>query len=314
MFGELPNLFGRNFVVGFFLPATTLAGALLVILSAFSLVETPNSLTELDALVGATIAIGVVWLLAVSLMALNRPILRLLEGYGDWHPLAWRKRCEKRRFSSKAKPSLDLQTAVDAARAAGQPDPNTPNDHATRLRNAVERYPDDEEWVLPTRFGNTFRAIEVYSRVVYGLDAIPAWGRLQAVMPDHFREQLAEAKAQLDFWVNLIITGGVSVALYGGLALWKSALPAIWLPFSAALLTCATYYFALSGLAQYGVYVKSAVDLYRDALAKHLGLELPRSAEAEREMWQLVSRVMIFRSAAGHDRLTKFRPLSERDI
>ena len=77
-------------------------------------------------------------------------------------------------------PALELQAKIDAARARGE-DPDVPPEHPKRLRYAVENFPDDIEWVLPTRLDNLIRAFEVYPRVVYGLDSIPAWPRLQAV-------------------------------------------------------------------------------------------------------------------------------------
>ena len=65
------------------------------------------------------------------------------------------------------------------------------------------QFPDEEAWLLPTSFGNTIRAFEVYPRVMYGLDAIPGWLRILAVIPKDYRESVDNAKAQVDFWLNL---------------------------------------------------------------------------------------------------------------
>jgi hypothetical protein len=68
----------------------------------------------------------------------------------------------------------------------------------------------------------------------------------------------------------------------------------------------------LSVVQQYGSYVRSAFDLYRYELAEQLGLEIPRSAEAERDMWTTISRMQIYRSTARSNELTRFR--RHRDV
>jgi hypothetical protein len=182
-----------------------------------------------------------------------------------------------------------------------------PEDHAIHLRFMAERLPPAPEYVLPTRFGNLFRAFEAYSNVLYSLDAIPAWPRLQAVMPEHFRNMLADAKAQLDFCANLMF-GGLAVALvYLGLALALRQFPEPWLAPGALALAVLGYELALSAAAQFGSYIKSAFDLYRADLAKALRLEMPQSGESERIMWSIVSRMMIYRSAARASELTRYR-------
>jgi hypothetical protein len=204
-------------------------------------------------------------------------------------------------------PVLEAQANIDAARARGEDPPKSPPGHAERLHKAVCEFPDNAEFILPTRFGNRFRGFEVYSRVVYGLDAIPAWPRLQAVMPEHARKMLADAKAEVDFCVNLSLGGWLAGLLYLGLAVAAWRLPALWMPVIAVIVGWASYWLATSAAMNFGSYVKSAFDLYRGELASQLGLDLPRSAEAEREMWRAASRMMIYRSAARANDLTRFR-------
>src|SRR4051794_4521931 len=171
------------------------------------------------------------------------------------------------------------------------PDPGMPDNHPRRLRFVAERLPAEIGQVLPTRFGNLFRAFEVYPRVIYGLDAIPAWPRLQAVVPEHARKMLADAKAQLDFCVNLSLGGWLVVPLYIGLAAAERQMPALatlCIPVLGLLIGRGGYWLATSAATNFGGYVKSVFDLYRGEFAKQLGLELPRSIVAEREMWRAV--------------------------
>src|SRR5712692_4078105 len=67
----------------------------------------------------------------------------------------------------------------------------------------AERFPPEEDQLLPTAFGNTIKAFETYPDVMYGFDAIEGWTRLLAVIPKDYRELIETTKAETDFWVNL---------------------------------------------------------------------------------------------------------------
>ncbi len=316
MFGELPKLFDRNFAVGFLLPAALLAGGLWLVFAAYGHAP-PPTLAAFDELSTAALAVGGVWLLALLLMAINYPLLRLLEGYpvrALHHRLRprWPRLVERlearmwRRFDSFGD-AREHQEAIEAARAAGEPDPATPDDHASRMRAFAETLPAKRQHVLPTRFGNLFRAFEVYSVELYELDAIPAWPRLSSVIPADFRVIIADAKAQVDFCANLVLIGTVLAVAYVVLAfaLWR--LPEPWLAAGGLALALGGYRLALGAAAQFGNCVRTAFDLYRVDLARALGLKLPRSIDAEREMWRTVSRMMIYRSPVRAAELGRFR-------
>ena len=307
MFSELPKLLDRNFAVAYFLPAAAFCLAAWGVMTAFGLGGLAEEYLKRDVLVGGTFALVAVWLLALLLLAFNYSVLRLYEGYGAYHPLSWRKAHFRRRFSGAPSTALEIQDGIDIARARGLA-PHMPRGHADQLQNAVNEFPDDGDYILPTRFGNQFRAIEVYSRIIYGLDAIPAWPRLHAVMPEHARNMIADAKAQLDFCINLSFGGWLIGLLYLVFATWYRCLPQVWLLLPVVIVGFGGYRLSGSALRNYGEYVKSAFDLYRGDLAKQLGLELPRASEAECEMWRAVSRMMIYRSHARATELTRFRP------
>ena len=143
--------------------------------------------------------------------------------------------------------------------------------------------------------------------MVYGIEAVVAWGRLEPLMPKNFRDSLAEARAQLNFAVNLMLVSFLVLVLYVTVAIAQRSLPAIWLPIAVTAITVIAYFTALSSLTLYGTYVKSAFDLFRADLAKHMGLRMPSSSSDEREMWIEVSRMMTYRSAPAWERLEKYR-------
>ena len=310
MFGELPKLIDRNYVVGFLLPAAILCLLWWWMAGSFGLAPRPDIAT-IDKVIGATAVIASLWLVSILLIALNYSAYRLLEGYGlkRFRPAL---RVSAWRFERMAKPSLDQQAQVERARSAGEPLPARPEDHADKLRKAVEGYPDESRWVLPGPFGNRMRAAEVYARVVYGLDSVPIWPRLQALLPGDFRDLLNSAKAQLDFCVNVAAAGILAGLTYAALCLYLQHFPA-WLPLGVSLATIAIgYLLAVQSAKPYGLYVRAAFDLYRGPLAEQLGLSIPPSPAEEREMWKLVSRMIIYRSSARFDDLAPYRKRHEK--
>jgi len=301
---NLPNLFDRNFAVGFFLPAVLIVFGIHLVLAVYELRPEWLIVGNLR-FTDAVVAFGLVWVVAIFLMAINRSLVRLLEGYNwpDWLK-DWAKHC----FRKNAVPALTKQSKIEAARKRGRT-ATIPKDHGERLRLAVEHYPDDERFVLPTPFGNRYRAIEVYSRVAYGLDAVPAWPRLEAVMPKEFRESLASARSQLDFAVNVMFAGALILSVYVSIGIIRCNFPSSswWLPALSVGVLLLARSISLSALSVFGSYVKAAFDLFRPELAQKLGLSLPLDVAKEREMWTEVSRLMIFRSAVAWERLEKFR-------
>jgi hypothetical protein len=310
MFSELPKLLDRDFAVGFFVPAAILAAAVWTVLAAFDMVAKP---ANLDVLSSTAIAIIVVWVLSILLMALNYSILTFLEGYTPkWHPLKWRERVEKAHFRRKIMPVLQRQREIEDARKRGE-EPEVSWEHADSLLDAVERYPDSEEAVLPTAFGNLFRAVEGYALAVYGIDAIPVWPRLLAVMPEEYRGLLARSKSQLDFCVNLSVAGATTAAIYVASAIWSRHVTSFWILLIAIAESFAMHFLAKDAVLEYGIYVKGAFDLYRSELAKQLGLALPRSITCERKMWRRVSGMMIYHSKHRANELQPFRSSSGQD-
>jgi hypothetical protein len=306
MFSELPKLFDRDFAVGFLLPAAVFTGAVWFVLGAFDLT---SSKPNVEVLTASAVAGVIVFVIAVALLALNYMILRIFEGY-PWRQLvSSRDRVWRGRFHKEAAPLLRLQR--DFAEGG---DPILPSDFSARLLQAVENFPDAEEWVLPTKFGNEFRAFEVYSRVLYGIDEVPMWSRLQSVLPEQFKKQLSESASVLNLFVNSTVGAGITVILYLALASYYRHFSNIGLCIAAVVALFVSYRASLTAVKEYGTHVKSAFDLYRGDLAKQLGFQLPQSAERERDMWRAFSRATIYRSKAHADYLDRFRAPIQPDI
>ena len=314
MFGQLPNLFGKAFAIGFFLPATAIALAAAGVLAIFGDLTVLLKLAEDEKALGTTLALAVVWLASIVLMALNHSILRFLEGYGAFNPLQVFLPIQVEQFQSLTGEAARLKERIDEAKARGrEPDQEAVIARARLLMTIAAEFPDKPAWLLPTRLGNIIRAFEVYPRVIYGLEGIQGWSRLSAVVSQDYLRTIEEAKAQLDFWANLCI-GGVGIALlYWALAARAGDCPDWWVSL-AALGVCLTTYRAACGAAMsWGALVMSAFDLYRIELCRKVGLEMPRSTAQEREMWAAFSQTTVYRSSTSADKLMKFRPFDLDD-
>jgi hypothetical protein len=308
MFGELPKLFGKSFAIGFLLPATVLGTILLGIFAEFGYSTVILPLLKDKDTFGIAVTLVVIWLLGIALMALNVPIYRLLEGYYDWNPVRWRLADQQRVFDELSRKVETSREAREEARQQRQPvNPAIQADLRMSLEQQAQTFPDRRDWVLPTKFGNRIRAFEVYSRVIYGLEAIEGWPRLLAVIPADYRQAIDEAKAQTDFWVNLWLSGMLGVVVYIALAASNRVLPATWVPIACLIGALVAANFATATVRDWGMLVMSAFDLFRGDLAKKLGLTLPSSFEEERQMWVFVSQVMEFRSKEVTDLLARYR-------
>lgn len=314
MLATLPKLADRNFIIGFLLPI--LLGALATL---FLFRDTDAAQSILVAVLRDTtlsdltlIAVAV-WTGATLLALLNYHFYRILEGYAG--PLKQEMGRQCRLTEHTAELAFLRQEPPETASAAVR------SAYYDRRAAFNLRFPRREDLVLPTRFGNVIRAFESYPERVYGADSIPIWPRLQAVLPKDFAGMIADARAQVDFFVNLVVlglligvvaivrllinqyfvqycarpdgTGFAYCALHGwndarfrwDLLVWSSA------SFAVAR-TC--YKLAVDRAIAWGIYVRSAFDLYLPVLASQLGYDVPLTNEGRIRFWRAVNSLFLY--------------------
>ena len=171
----------------------------------------------------------------------------------------------------------------------------------------AEMFPDHENWLLPTTFGNAIRAFEIYPRVMYGIEAIQGWDRLQAVISKDFRDLVDTSKTQTDMWVNFWILSLIFFGIYlfftlftGYFILW-AALVAFIAPWVASRQ-------AVSSAIGWGEMVKASFDVFLPELRTKLGYEANLTPELEREFWEQYSAAIIYRLPDTMPRYNKKRP------
>lgn len=299
MFAELPNLFDRDFAIGYLLPCGAFLAANLGLVTAFHTARELTSALETNLLTGTTIAGLLAWLLAVTLLAVNYSIIRFLEGYGAYNPLQLLRGIEHKRYDDLQKriSELDAEYTRCAAEQKTLP-PDKRKARADKLKELADHFPADERWLLPTAFGNTIRAFETYSWAMYGMDTIVGWNRLLAVIPKDYRDIIDEAKAVTDFWVNLWALAGVVVVEYAALALWNRsnfAADTLWFPACALAVIVFASGQAKQAAVAWGDVVKSSVDTYLPALRAQLQLPAETDPDKARKVWEAFSQAANYR-------------------
>jgi hypothetical protein len=280
MFTELPKLLGRDFVIGYVLPSIVLLSG---IVGVMYMLDAHPQVVE-RALNGDLVILGwfafFVYIVAILALTLNTRAIRLLEGYWPDNIRKLFVRREQARFD-------DLMSRIENA--------TDPGEIGGLLYRAATEFPDTKGLVLPTRFGNSIRAFEVYPRVVYGFEAVGGWERLLAVMPKEYREQIDNSKAMMDLWVNLGYACILVFIFYIGCAFSTWRFCYWWIPVAAIVGSWVCIYLARFAAMEWGTMVRSGVDLFLPELGRKLGFAIPQSTEERIRFWNEVSRSFIHR-------------------
>lgn len=296
MFGELPKLFDRNFAVGFFLPMAILISFSVVMFCGYTFSGDVFLFLEYDLIITTTILGLLSWAGGILLLAINRDLYRFLEGYGTYNPLKLFGWFEKKRYRSILKNRANLENEFSECMIKKI---DFPVKSMLKRRKLVKLlavdFPDQEVFLLPTPFGNALRSFETYSRVMYGLDSIPAWTRLLAIIPKEYLEMIDGAKAHVDFWVNLGLVFILLQIEYVGLVFATGSILNWWIVGMWIMLGTIAPLRATSSAREWGNYVKSAFDVFIPKLRDTLGIRVPKNRQKEFVQWQKFSQALIFR-------------------
>lgn len=299
MFGSLSGLFGKNFVIGYLLPAGLITFVVALHCDLFygthfyrwtaDFFASPNEKLPAGRLAFALTAIFVA---ALLLKAFNPALLNLAQGY---FPKPIRNRLswwQRRHFN-------DLKTKIDGSTDI--------NEKSRLMVKLMENFPELERLVLPTRFGNIMRASERYPQIVYFIEATLGWTRLEPLVPQVHRDLLEEAKSQVDAFVALWFGGLLAAGLEIAGMIKMRDVGLFYLPLLSLMFSVLMVRYAGSAAGRYGHLVRGAFDLYRADLCAKLGLEMPATLEDERKLWQAVSWTFVYPDPRVADSMSPFR-------
>lgn len=297
MFGKLPDLFGRDFAIGFFLPVALFLLSSLHLSSVYAISFLQNLAisadSQVDNLFGTITFALLSWLGATLLLAFNKQIIRVLEGYGKTNPLRLATWLQRRRYRYIHKQIVRLQEQKEL----GELSALEAIKHINLMREAAIMFPDNESFVLPTSFGNVIRAFEVYPRVMYGFESISGWTRIQLILPEDCQKLIDNAKSLVDFWVNNLLLSVLILIEYLYFSCKTRTFVSSWLPIVALIFCAISYFRSISAAISWGETIKSVFDVYLPKLREKMGFKSFSSPEEQRIVWTKISQAFLYRRA-----------------
>ncbi len=298
IFTEITKFLDRNFIVAYLSPALiwlALSAAILEQLGVITNISIPHNSID-DIVLSGGIILFCALAIGIMFSSLNQDLYQLMEGYGTNNPLKLFSWMEKRRYQKVLKEVEKLDDEFrECINSKKEFPPESRVRRNTLMIQLAEEFPDKEEYLLPTPFGNVIRSFQIYPRYMYGLEAIDGWNRLLAVMPKDYLEFINTARARVDFWVNLGVVFMLLQIEYIVLAFMTSTPLQWWIVLLFIALGTLAPLRATSAAREWGDFVKSAFDVYRFKLLESLGINLPKDRDEEKVMWKKYSQAIIYR-------------------
>ncbi len=268
--GDLTGVLSRYYLVGYWVPSFFAMGVLAHCLPESSL---PSSYVALSWSAKFLVLGFIALPIGLTLLGLRYPLIRAFEGYPFEGPLF--RRSVLRRVRS-ALIALQ-QRSFDRLKGIRDSEPDGSGAQTMAARLLDRRFHSDRAKLLPTRFGNAFRAFENYSYTRYGLDFVAIWPRVDGLLSEQERELHTNAASDLAFFMNSALAAfivGVWLAIEAAVDWW--AYP---LPFVASYLL---YRASIGAAERVGAERRTSVDLHRLELYERLGVRKPASVTVER--------------------------------
>ncbi|PZS06310.1 MAG: hypothetical protein DLM69_00250 [Candidatus Chloroheliales bacterium] len=333
MFSEVSSVFGRTFLVGFFLPAIFFI-AVQVVLFDYIVPDNPivklainigiiNDLDKLDKPILISLGFIIAALVGVQLQLINNDVLRFMEGYFFYKP---RLRVVYNFFRAKElkrwekyvddyrKARRELREAIKSNETYNKHQETGKNQELINSLKSLRSYfPGCRGMILPFRIGNAIRSFEYNLTRTYNVDAVTIWPRLITVIPKDYAEQVDASKANLDFFVNssfLMLLTIPELIILLIIEPFDIRWPSIWymiiiqalgyliLALVYNLILFALFWWfhsrAVTMSIEWGTNIKSCFDAFRLDLLKRLGYEMPDDIDEERMLWLKISRSYLY--------------------
>jgi hypothetical protein len=162
-------------------------------------------------------------------------------------------------------------------------------------RLVQQRYPRDETALRPTCLGNVMATSTEYSWHVHGMEGQFWLPHLLPFLPTDVFDALNGAQARLlgllNFCIVCALLAGEGVLVLGLAGhQWVAAMVTAVV---GVVGTWFCYEAALNQILEGARQVRAAFNLYRHEILNHLGLTIPDSIAAERELWQSLTRELL---------------------
>jgi hypothetical protein len=227
--------------------------------------------------------------LVVQRLAL--PAIRLLEGYWPSRPLLLtriRKRLIKARSERIGLLEKEFQELASKVHD-GSASPDEQRRYSV-IDQSLRRVPSDEGRRMPTQLGDILRASETWPLDKYGLDAVKCWPQLWTVLPDQVKQDLVQARTNLDASAGACVWSVLFVVW----SFW-----AWWVAPAGLILAVVVYrVWLLKSAEAFGDLVESAFDVHRMALYQALRWPMPSNPGEERAFGRSLTEY-LWRGTSG---------------
>jgi hypothetical protein len=291
---------GRSFLISSFLPSAFFVSAAVVIFKDVF----PNSLFENSPVsIEWAFAIITIWI-AFALYSLLPGTKNLFQGYyfPGWVGRIMIKSLQK--LHKKQKTNLDEFNKIKRRPRTRRMFKSLQKYRAQAWAEYVNlefRFPIDEKFLLPTRFGNLMRSCLIYPQYRYNINGDVVWPRLVNVLPKEFVGEKDDAEAQLIFLLNSSLLSFLIgfVALIVGIASKSVNYRYLTIGILFLIFGYFIYRLTLSAGETFILYVRAAFDLYRFELLKQLKIDLPKSRQEEKDLWGKISELLAVGDELG---------------
>jgi hypothetical protein len=169
--------------------------------------------------------------------------------------------------------------------------------HAERQAMKAELlnyFPQEPDAILPTKLGNVFAAFEDYPRKRYSMETVTLWPRMiPNLLKSGYANVVEQEKMGFDFFLNLSFLSALFAIEYSALSLYFTAKLVLVIPLLSLFMSWVFYRCAIRAALNYGVIVRVAFDLHKDALGESLGLETAPGLAEEKFTWRSYSNFVL---------------------
>ncbi|GIF20060.1 hypothetical protein BJ973_002034 [Actinoplanes tereljensis] len=288
--GSAAGKIGRYFTVVSALPSVVFVCYLFLLVKTGALSGRPSWSGVVDLAPSDLLTVSLVsFVVALASHPLQFGLVQFFEGYwGTSAPARWfalvRMNHHRRRFlqmDTRLATGLNAIRAADLGPSLAVATPTTIADliESDEFSRAVNAYPDDLRWFLPTRLGNVLRRYETAVGVPYGIGILEAAPRLAMVGQPREVSYVEDQRVQLDLAVRTSFLGAVATLLTV-FFMWRHG-PWLLLGLVPYLLSYVAYRGSIVIAHEYGTSLAVLVDLNRFELYDRLRIRQPDSTDDE---------------------------------
>lgn len=274
-------------------------GNIILNLSNFSAPGNPlhplfDTFLTMDPLLQGSVDIVIIITLAYLLLSFNTAIMKVFTGEAwiETWPAGLCKKLQMRRRNRLIHDSKGGTLNNDLA-------------NQQLITSFAQEQTDDRPTALdiyPTALGNVQSATVSYIYNHYGIEMAALWPHMESVVEAvdiTLSKRIDNEKAALDFLLNmsfLSIIFAIELIVQSFILFSKQSILWIAIPI---ILAAITYQGAVLKARTWGDVVQVTFDMHRDELRQKLGVRPPTSLEDEREVWQRVSKLLLWGKPAN---------------